>query len=224
MGKRQSPAVRFNLRLHQEHKDLLTEAVEEQLAAAKEWKRARRAEIAARVKVEHLDKEQRDQLVDAMYEEFERLRETGQVRDSLSRFVEPHLHDVMAERGWFGRRWKPVGETSRGRPWGTHDAGYAAQAELKISADIGETLLRACYNTSKQATAELRAWYGRHGDHWRGVLHSDDSYTYVGAGPSHADLQERERLIAQVVTTGRVLREAVDRALRSAGKVPILPS
>ena len=84
--------------------------------------------------------------------------------------------------------------------------------------DVGELLVRACYWTSQPAVAKLQAWYDQHGDHWRGKLHNPAAQ-WRGAGPSHTDLREREQLIAQVVTTGKVLRQAIDRALGTTGKV-----
>ncbi|WP_047892954.1 hypothetical protein [Micromonospora sp. RV43] len=159
----------------------------------------------------------RNALLDALHVEFDQLRAAGTMRGTRTAYVLPALRELLDERGWTARRWRPVPRQRRGRPWGTHDEGFDSRVALHLPDDVGELLVRACYWTSQPIVTRLQAWYDQHGDHWRGQLHSPDA-RWRGAGPSHTDLHERELLIARVVTTGKVLREAIECALGTAGR------
>ncbi|MFI7074270.1 hypothetical protein [Micromonospora sediminicola] len=208
----------LNVRVRRPMADALAEAVEAAREVERRWWTERRKELARRAAAEDLPVAARNQLIDALHVEFDRLREAGTLVGTRTAYVLPALRGLLDERGWTARRWRPVPRQRRGRPWGTHDEVFDARVALHLPEDVGELLVRACYWTSRPAVAKLQAWYDQHGDHWRGHLHNPAA-RWRGAGPSHADLRERELLIGQVITTGKVLRQAIECALTKGGKV-----
>ncbi|MEN3308977.1 MAG: hypothetical protein V7603_5179 [Micromonosporaceae bacterium] len=206
----------FNVRCSGELAEALAGAVQAVAEREREWWQAQREAVARRVAAEELSTAQRALLLADLETEFARLRETGELRGTRTAYVLPALGTVLAERGW-ARRWKPIppgAQRRRGRPWGTHDAGYDARVTLYLPDALGETLARACYWTSAPTVARLQAWYDEFGDHWRGHLHNSRA-RWTGRGPTQADLGTRDQLTAKINTTGRVLRQAMRRALDS---------
>jgi hypothetical protein len=143
----------------------------------------------------------------------QRAREVGQLRGTREAFLLPHLLHNMGEQGWLGQDWKPIpaGEVGPGRAWGTADQGYDARFVVTLPDDIGETLRRACYWTSAPHVTFLREWYDRHGDHWRGVLHSE--HHWVGVGPTRAQLRARDEAAGEIITPPDALRWVAERAV-----------
>lgn len=195
--------------------EALTGAVAAAREVEREWLKERRDQVAQRVMAEDLPVARRNELLDAVAVEFDQRRQAGELVGTRTAYMLPALRGLLDERGWTARRWRPVPRQRHGRPWGTHDEVFDARVSLRLPPNVGELVVRACYWTSRPAVAQLQVWYDQHGDHWRGQLH-DPAAQWHGAGPSHADLNERELLIAQVVTTGDVLREAISRALGMA--------
>ena len=144
-------------------------------------------------------------------------RHGGEPRVTKAAFVLPSLLALFDERGWNGRTWKPVPDLPLGRPWGTHDEHFQTRVAIDLPDERGETLCRACYWASRPAVVRLQSWYTRHGDNWRGRLHNPRPALQRRA-PTAADLEQRELLIQQVHTTGRVLREAIDKALNESNQ------
>src|SRR5437762_1175559 len=69
------------------------------------------------------------------------LRAAGVLRGARGPWVLPALREVLAERGWLARRWRPVpAGARRGRPWGAGDVGYRAQVVLQLPDDVAELL------------------------------------------------------------------------------------
>ncbi|WP_432830527.1 hypothetical protein [Dactylosporangium sp. CA-092794] len=189
--------------------------VEVELDAERTWWKAERQALADRADALGLTAAERAQLADALQARHEQLRAAGELRGTRTAVVLPALRQLLDERGWSARRWRPVPPTRRGRPWGTHDEAFEARVNLYLPDALGETLARACHWTSAPAVAALQKWYDQHGDHWRGQLHNHGT-RWAGAGPSHADLAARDQLVKGIQTTGKVLREAISRALAEA--------
>lgn len=210
----------FNVRCSGELAEALASAVQAEAEREREWWHAQREAVARRVTGEELSTAQRAALLAELDIEFDRLREAGELRGTRTAYVLPALGAVMVERGW-ARRWKPIppgAQRRRGRPWGTHDAGYDARVTLYLPDALGETLARACYWSSAPTVARLQAWYDEFGDHWRGHLHNHRA-RWTGRGPTQADLNLRDQLTAKINTTGRVLRQAIREALGDLEKV-----
>lgn len=206
----------INVRTSRATADALGAAVAVEAGTERAWWADRRRELAGRVAAAggRVPASIRAMWADELAAVHAGLRRTGRLRGTRTAYVLPALAEILAERGWAGREWRPVPPARAGRPWGTHDAGFDARVTLHLPDDLGQTLTRACYWASQPALAGLQSWYDTHGDHWRGVLHSPDTYRrWTGAGPSRAELAGRERLIGGVHTTGGVLRQAIHRAL-----------
>jgi hypothetical protein len=207
----------INVRCHESHATQLAEAVAAARAEEREWRQARRHEIYAAAEARlaagaRLTAADRSRIADQLAGEHAQQRRTGRLRGTRTAYLMPALVEVLIEHDWVSRAWKPVPPTRPGRPWGTHDAGFTHRVVLQLPDDLGETLTRACHWASQPAIRRLQAWYDRHGDHWRGQRH-DPRPRWTGLGPSSADLAEREALVDQVWTIGRIVRKAMNRAL-----------
>ena len=202
-----------NVRCDRETADRLKAVVTAARQVERDWLAERRRLVAERVRAEKLRVAERDVLLDEIAETFAGLRASGTFAGTRTLVVLPQVYAVIEERGWADRSWRPVPPRARsGRPWGTHDQHFQARVALTLPDELAETIARACYWTSLPAVTALQRWYDEHGDHWRGRLH-DPQARWVGEGPSHADLRDREQLVAEVVTTGTVLREAIKKSL-----------
>ena len=203
----------INVRCSQAQVDGLNTLLGVQKSAERAWRAERRGQIdqAATSAAE------RARLLAAARTEFERLRAAGEFAGTHTLLVLPALRAILTERGWDTRRFKPIpAEALRhGRPWGTHDSGWDARVALRLDDALAERITRACWWASAPAVARLQGWYDDHGDHWRGRLHTTGD-PWVGAGPSPSDLREREALVAKIVTTGDIGRQAIDRTLSGA--------
>ncbi|MEH1124820.1 hypothetical protein [Micromonospora sp. CPCC 206061] len=199
----------FVVRCRAELGDSLAERVRAEKAAEREWWRARKAE-----QPEDLSPAQRARWLAAAQAAYEVERGAGRLSGTRSAVVVPALRDELAERGWLARTWRPVpaGHRSRkARPWGTTDRRWTARVALDIPDDLGQVLARGCHWSSAPHIKALQRWYGRHGEAHRGTHRG--GRVWRGLGPSNAELAERDRLQAAIVTTGMVLRAAICRAL-----------
>jgi len=206
----------FNVRCDQEKAELLADAIAAERAREKAWLRQRRDELAVRVRAERLTAGQRGAAERAITAELEQLRIDGQLRGTRSAYLAPVVRDLLAERGW-NRRFKPVPARRRGRPWGASDQGFQGRVGVYLPDDLADQVERACYAVSAPALAKLERWHDRHGDHWRGHLHSPDR-ARTGQGPSTTDLATKQRLADQVWNPARFLRDAIDKALQMTEK------
>ncbi|WP_412741208.1 hypothetical protein [Krasilnikovia sp. MM14-A1259] len=168
------------------------------LAEAEDWPTARLAAARRTLAGEHA-----------------RLREAGVLRGARGAWVLPALSEMLFERGWLDRRWRPLPPGARrGRPWGAGDAGYEGLVVLQLPDDVAELLVRACWWSSAPAVRALQKWYDAHGDHWRGDLHGGRR-GWSELRPTIEELDKRDRWAAQITTTGQVLRSAMFRAVET---------
>jgi hypothetical protein len=203
----------INVRCTQGDLAELNELLRVQRVAEQAW----RAEQRAAIDQLATTAAERARALAAARRQFEQLRAAGEFCGTHTLLVLPALQRVLAERGWDTRRWRPIPADAlrHGRPWGTHDAGFDARVALRLEDALAERITRACWWTSAPIVAKLQGWYDDHGDHWRGRLHTVGD-SWAGAGPSRADLRARDDLVAKIVTTGDIGREAIDRTLRGA--------
>ncbi|MEV8476240.1 hypothetical protein [Streptomyces sp. NPDC051173] len=194
--------------------------------------------------------EQREQLLDLSRREASAVRrkiraelaakrtsgELGGSRDLLvARAVQEELRTRDLDRNW---PEPPEGELSApGRRWGTPpsramgEGGYEERLAVKLPHALAETVRRAAYWTSKDAVEALQEWddrWGRSGevvlrDAARDGVPGQLALLAAAMRPSapQAALEARDRLRAQVLTTGDLMRAAIDRAGRDGQQTEI---
>ncbi|MFD4400808.1 hypothetical protein [Kitasatospora sp. NPDC058478] len=172
--------------------------------------------------------------------ERDRLRQAGTLTGTRAAVVGFALRTVLRRRD-LDREWPepPPGEASApGRRWGsTQRAGWTPEdreagddldgrMEVKLQADLGQTVVRAAYWTSEPAVVQLKAWFDRFGD--GPVVQMRDAArggvpaglamfaAALGERPKAEDLERRDKLRAQILTSGDLLREAVQEAIGRA--------
>ncbi|MFH8410440.1 hypothetical protein ACH4FX_37540 [Streptomyces sp. NPDC018019] len=167
------------------------------------------------------------------------MRRTGEFGGSRDDVVARTVREELRERG-LDREWPepPEGEVdAAGRRLGTPPSqplgagGYPRRVSVKLPYDLGETVRRAAYWSSQDAEKALQEWAERWGD---GRTVAVREAIRDGVPPELAPaaaakslsapqsaLAIRDRLRAQVLTTGDLLRAAIDRA--TDGRQPELP-
>ncbi|MEU6965053.1 hypothetical protein, partial [Streptomyces chrestomyceticus] len=152
--------------------------------------------------------------------------EFGGTRDDL---VTRAVREELRERG-LDRQWPepPAGEIDApGRRWGTApsqpmgEGGYTRRVAVNLPYQMGATVRRAAYWTSKEAVEALQEWADRWGDGVDVALREADRdgippelALAAAAGnlsAPQAALKIRDQLRAQVLTTGDLIRAAIDR-------------
>lgn len=166
-------------------------------------------------------------------------RDAGELAGSRDWLLVPGVRAELAARGW-DREWPPIppGALAAGRRWGTdpnrysahHDEGetrFVGRLGVRLPQELGERLTRACYWHNEEIEQELQAWADRWGDGpdviMRQSVREHGGVTVLAAmaaalrpTPSADALLQRAELRAKVVTTGDILRAALERALETA--------
>ncbi|MFJ3221317.1 hypothetical protein ACIPLC_36040 [Kitasatospora sp. NPDC086801] len=169
-------------------------------------------------------------------------RESGELAGSRDWLLVPGVRAQLAARGWDQRKFKPIpaGALAAGRRWGTdpgrysgqHDEGetkFLARLGLRLPHDLGERLARAVYWHNAKIEAQLQQWADRWGDGPEVILQQSvrehggvTMLAALGAAfaptPSEGELAARTKLRKEVVTTGDLIRAALDQALTEAPK------
>lgn len=159
-----------------------------------------------------------------------RMRRTGEFGGTRDDIVARAVRQELRARG-LDRRWPkpPEGAVDApGRPWGTPpstpmgEGGYTERVSVNLPYSLGDTLRRAAYWTSKAAVEALQEWADRWGDGADVALREAERdgipaelALMAAAGRLSAPqsaLEIRDRLRAQILTTGDLLRAAIDRA------------
>ncbi|WUU86476.1 hypothetical protein OG790_34120 (plasmid) [Streptomyces cellulosae] len=159
-----------------------------------------------------------------------RMRRTGEFGGTRDDIVTRAVREELRARG-LDRRWPkpPEGEVEApGRPWGTPpstpmgDGGYTERVSVNLPYNLGETVRRAAYWTSKEAVEALQDWADRWGDGIdvalreaeRDGIPAELALMSAAGRPSapQSALEIRDRLRAKVLTTGDLIRAAIDRA------------
>ncbi|MFI0901856.1 hypothetical protein [Streptomyces sp. NPDC020983] len=164
-----------------------------------------------------------------------RAGEFGGTRDDI---VARAVREELRARG-LDRKWpKPPegGTDGPGRPWGTPpsrpkgEGGYTGRVSVNLPYTLGDAVRRAAYWTSKPAVEGLQDWADLWGDGpdvaYLEAQRADlpaELVLLASAGSLSAPqsaLEIRDGLRAQVLTTGDLIRAAIDRV---AAEQPELP-
>jgi hypothetical protein len=168
-----------------------------------------------------------------------RKRRSGEFGGTRDDIVTRAVREELRARG-LDRKWPkpPEGEIEApGRPWGTPpstpmgEGGYTERVSVNLPYSLGETVRRAAYWTSKDAVEALQEWADRWGDGVDVAMREAERdgipaelALIAAAGNLSAPqsaLEIRDRLRQQVLTTGDLLRAAIDRA--ASREQPELP-
>jgi hypothetical protein len=188
----------FAIAVAGEQKDALRELVDVHARAARRWQATRGSDRSTQAERARRAAE----LADAVTE--------GRILPSLSDAIDWGLRRTLAERNLTGPlhavpagipgRWMGVGTRVRNgtvtlsvrlaRPF-TPDGGSPVP--------LGEYVTRAAWSLSADAIARLEAWQAH--------------FTNASTAPTPADRAYRQELARQVVTTGDLIRAALDLAL-----------
>ncbi|MFI1472388.1 hypothetical protein [Streptomyces wuyuanensis] len=166
-------------------------------------------------------------------------REAGALAGSRDWLLVPGVIAELKARGW-DQEWPPIppGALAAGRRWGTdpgrysphHDEGetrFLGRLGVRLPHELGERLQRACYWNNAEIEKELQEWADRWGDGpdviMRQSVREHGGVTVLAAmaaalkqTPPAEELDQRRELRAKVVTTGDILRAALDHALDAA--------
>ena len=198
----------FTVRCRPDLVGLFDTAAGEAAAAERDWLTERRDALAVQARDDDWSSAQLSQARRALAVEHAERRAAGELRGTRGLVVLPALHAQFAARRWAGRRFRPVPPAGRlGRPWGATDRSYRARLVLQLPDPDAELLVRGCYWTSLPYVRRLQEFYDTFGDHWRGELH--DGRLGFRPTPGEEHLRTRARLVARIVTTGLVLRQAL---------------
>lgn len=198
----------FTVRCLAELATLFEAGADEAADAERAWVTGRREALRAQADLQGWSTAQLSQARRVLAVEHAEARAVGELRGTRGLVVLPALRAQFGERRWTGRRFKPVPAAGRlGRPWGATDRTYPARLVLQLPDADAELLVRGCYWTSLPHVRGLQAFYDRHGDHWRGERHEGRLGRRLTPGDEH--LRTRAGLVARIVTTGLVLRQAL---------------
>lgn len=198
----------FTVRCRPELAELFDAVAGQAAAVERDWLTERRDDLAVQARDEGWSSAQLSQARRELAVLHAQLRAAGELRGTRGLVVLPALREQMAARRWAGRRFRPVPPAGRlGRPWGATDRTFRARLVLQLPDADAELLVRGCYWTSLPYVRRLQEFYDTHGDHWRGELH--DGRVGFRATPGEEHLRTRARLVARIVTTGLVLRQAL---------------
>ncbi|MEU9535869.1 hypothetical protein AB0D00_26620 [Streptomyces sp. NPDC048213] len=168
-----------------------------------------------------------------------RMRRAGTFGGTRDDIVTRAVREELRNRG-LDRSWPepPEGQVEApGRPWGTPpsapmgDGGYTHRVSVNLPYSLGDTVRRAAYWTSKEAVEALQDWADRWGhgidvalqEAERNGVPAELALISAAGRPSapQSALEIRDQLRAKILTTGDLLRAAINRA---AGRVqPELP-
>ncbi|WP_331718720.1 hypothetical protein [Streptomyces sp. NBC_00212] len=157
-------------------------------------------------------------------------RRTGEFGGTRDDIVTRAVREELQARG-LDRKWpKPPDGALEGpgRPMGTPpsapmgEGGYTHRVSVNLPLTLGETVRRAAYWTSKAAVEALQEWADRWGDGADVALREAErdgvpaelALMSAAGRPSapQSALEIRDRLRQQILTTGDLIRAAVDRA------------
>jgi hypothetical protein len=153
--------------------------------------------------------------------ERDRLIAAGELAFTRQQLLRQALIAHIDRKGWRRREWDPIppGEDpGPGRRWGTGHQYFETDLYFHCDGSDGELLRRVAYWQSASATTELVKWTHRWGrgpaavrDMPEGVQGLAMMVTMMKL-PRAQDLRTREKLRAQIMTTGDILRQVIAEA------------
>ncbi|MEU8623117.1 hypothetical protein [Streptomyces sp. NPDC048623] len=150
----------------------------------------------------------------AWRQELARLRQAGELLDTIDVLAMHGIELELRARGWWDRRWPAVPEEAMdpGRWPGSRDGGYPKMVPLRVPQPLARRVYAACWHTSAQPIAALRDWRDRH----PGIVPPRWLVSeYGGRGKLSGPLREYLDLAFQVTTVGDVWRGGLERGIKA---------
>lgn len=185
----------------------------ERLTAELEWQRARRRELSGGEpwRTAGLPRREAAGVRAGWRRELGRLREAGELLDTVDVLAVWGIRAELEARGWWERRWPAVPDEAMdpGRWPGSRDGGFEKAVPLRLPQPLARRVYAACWHTSSASIEALRDWRDRNPDavprrRWSSLEELEDP------------LREYVRLAGGVTTVGEVWRGGLDRGIEAA--------
>jgi hypothetical protein len=137
--------------------------------------------------------------------------ESGRLISTRDTLIVPAVVAELDERGWRGPYDPlPVSARGPGRRWGSTNVGGDRRhlISVRLPADLHGRLERACYWETLDLVNQLEAFYDNYGDS------PNLPEARPGEEPDALAIRYRDQLRADIVTTGDILRAAIDRVIK----------
>jgi hypothetical protein len=221
----------FVIALEPDDRQALDEVVKQGRKAEGEWL----TEARKREGIRYLRGEAAREARGRVRTEFARLRKTGKLAGTRDLVVAREVRAELKRRKMDGE-YKPVPAADAGapgRPLGSsprkqgrsadEPTRLSARLAVRLPADLGEQLVRACYWESEPAVKALREWQDLWGDGPEVILREAARNGAPGMlalfaaalapRPDADTILEKAKLQDLIVTTGDIIRSAVKHAI-----------
>jgi hypothetical protein len=195
--------MQFSVFVLQAQRDALDVLMKAEKAKVDQWWKHRRRRIAEAEKPSD-----RSRLRGHYREQFAAAQRDGRLITCRDTLIVPAVAAELDDRGWHGP-YDPMPDSARGagRPWGSTGLGEGARYRVlvRLPAELGQHLQCACYWEMLDRVNQLEAFYDIYGD---SPALPDPR---PGEQPDAQAARYRDQLRAEIVTTGDILRAAIDR-------------
>ncbi|WP_284741744.1 hypothetical protein [Amycolatopsis sp. RTGN1] len=142
--------------------------------------------------------------------DFEEEVKAGRLITTRDTLIGPAVKAELDARGWTGP-YDPVPPLGRGggRRWGSTNihGDKRHQISVRLDDDLHERLEAACFHETADLVNQLEAFYGNFGD----SSHLLDARP--GEEPTALAARYRDQLRSEIITTGDIMRAAIDRVI-----------
>ncbi|WP_052230634.1 hypothetical protein [Streptomyces sp. CT34] len=184
------------------------ERLTEEIKAQKEY----RGELASddRWSVAGLTRQEAARVRAAWRRELGRLRQAGELLDTIDVLAIHGIELELRARGWWDRRWPAVPEEAMdpGRWPGSRDGGSPKGVPLRLPQPLARRVYAACWHSSVKSIEALRSWRDRH----PGMV---PARYFADLEDLEGPLKEYARLANDVTTVGDVWRGGLERGIEA---------
>lgn len=154
-----------------------------------------------------------------------RLREAAELIDTIDTLAACGIKQELGERGW-SREWPAIPSEARalgGRWPGSRNGGFPESIPLRLTSDLADQVLAACWHTSITSIQKIRQWREKYPDLVPPAAAPGPKALLELPDP----LAEYEQLAANVTTVGDIYRSGIKRGIQaaralSAARYPVL--
>jgi hypothetical protein len=212
--------MQFGVYLTADQRKKLAAVMAVERARIRRWKKPRRERLA------NIEKPSDRAVLRAKYkQQFQDLCDAGAFITRRDILIEPHVIAELDKRGWHGpydplplaargpgRRYGSTDVVPRRRPGEPYTGPATRRIGVVLSDQVGARLERACYREQIHLINQLEAFYDVYGD--SPVLPDPRP----GETPNTVAKRYRDELRSEIVTTGDILRMAVEHVIANPPK------